>query len=104
MTLALGLGGLPPGQLRVVLALIGGGDAPTYAEVAEELGLHLGSVHQHLRRVRRRHSEVYRRLMRFRRGQLDARHQEALARAREHSHAFFRRMARYRFATATAGH
>lgn len=96
--LVLDLGGLPPGQLRVALALIGGDAAPTYRQIAERLGVRVGTVLQHLNRIRQGHPEVYRRVMRFRQNQLLERHQAALERAKERSHRYFRRIARRRFA------
>ncbi len=40
---------LPAGQRRVAKALIAGDDARTYRQVASSLGLHRGTVNQHLR-------------------------------------------------------
>jgi len=73
---------LPVGQRRVALALIDGEDAPTYAQVAQRLGLHLGTVHTHLRRIRQQHPDIYAALMQHRRQQLAHRHQAAVRRAR----------------------
>src|SRR5215471_8986731 len=43
---------LPVAQRRVAKALIAGPEAKTYSDVAAELGVHLGTVYQHLRRIR----------------------------------------------------
>jgi hypothetical protein len=53
--------------------------------VATNLGLGLGTVHQHLRRIRLRHPTVYSALMKLRARQLAARHRRAVARAKAHS-------------------
>lgn len=50
---------VPAGQLRVAEALIAEPEGRTYPEVARVLGIHLGTVHQHLRRLRLRHPDVY---------------------------------------------
>ena len=49
---------LPAGQRKVVAALLEDDTARSYPEVAALLGIHLGSVHTHLRRVRLRHPEA----------------------------------------------
>jgi len=79
------LGLLPPGQRRVAMALIADNRSRTYPEVAAKLGVHLGTVHQHLRRIRRRHPKVYAAVMTVRDRQLGGRHQRALARETAHS-------------------
>ena len=76
---------LPPGQRRVAAALVADNRGRTYPEVAEKLGVHLGTVHQHLRRIRLRHPKVYATIMKVRARQLQARHRRALARAKAHS-------------------
>ena len=73
---------LPPGQRRVVEALMEGDTAPTYGQVADRIGLHLGTVHSHLRRIRQRHAALYAALMQHRRQQLEQRHEKAVRRAR----------------------
>src|SRR5437868_15513482 len=50
---------LPPGRRRVAKALLAHSGSRTYAAVATQLGIHLGTVHQHLRRIRLRHPQVY---------------------------------------------
>jgi predicted ArsR family transcriptional regulator len=76
---------VPPGGRRVASALLADPDGRTYAAVAEELGIHLGTVHQHLRRLRLRHPQVYAAVMAERRRQLARRHEQALARADAHN-------------------
>jgi DNA-directed RNA polymerase specialized sigma24 family protein len=76
---------LPAGQYRVAMALIADGSARTYPAVAAELGIHLGTVHQHLRRIRHQHPGIYAELMKERARQLAERHRRALARAKAHS-------------------
>jgi hypothetical protein len=44
---------LPAAQFRVVETLVGDGRCPTRRAVAEHLGLHLGTVHTHLARIKR---------------------------------------------------
>jgi len=78
--------GLPPGQARVVLGLVAIPDDPaSYALVAEAFGIHIGTVHTHLRRVREREPALYRRIMAERRRQLEARHQAILEERRQRS-------------------
>ena len=76
---------LPPGRRRVAMALIADDGGPTYPAVAAKLGVHLGTIHEHLRRVRRRHPEVYVAVMKERARQLAARHRQAVARAKAHT-------------------
>src|SRR5438105_15297428 len=79
-TLTAMLATLPAGRRRVAEALIGNGGR-TYPAVAATLGIHLGTVHQHLRRIRLLHPEVYAALTRARARQLAQRHRQAVARA-----------------------
>jgi hypothetical protein len=76
---------LPAGQYRVAMALIADRSARTYPAVAAELGIHLGTVHQHLRRIRHQHPGIYAELMKERARQLAERHRKAIARAKAHS-------------------
>jgi len=76
---------LPPGRRRVAIALIADDSGPTYPAVAAKLGLHLGTVHRHLLRIRRRNPKVYVAVMNARSRQLAERHREARARAEAHS-------------------
>ena len=88
---------LPEGRRRVAEALIDGREARTYPEVADMLDVHLGTVHQHLRRIRLLHPEVYAALMAERARQLAKRHEEALARAEMHTRQWLRRKANCRY-------
>jgi DNA-binding CsgD family transcriptional regulator len=76
---------LPIGRRRVAVALIAEDCGCTYDAVAKRLGLHVGTVYQHLRRIRLRHPNVYAALMRERARQLTERHRRACARAEAHS-------------------
>jgi hypothetical protein len=80
---------LPIGQYRVAKALIADTSARTYSAVAAELGMHLGTVHQHMRRIRLQRPNVYAAIMKERGRQLAARHRRALARARAHTQAWY---------------
>jgi transposase len=88
---------LPVGQRRVAEALIDGDKARTYREVAERLALSLGTVYEHLQRVRLNHPELYAALMAYRKGQLEGRHEAALVKDAAHSKWYFRHKANYRF-------
>ena len=87
---------LPAGRRRVVVALMAS-RALTYPQLAAALGVHLGTIHAHLRRVRQRHPELYALVMAERAHQLAARHQQALARAEAHSRAWHRKQANRRY-------
>ncbi len=91
------LGGLPPGRARVALALVAGRDAPTYPEVAARLGIGLGTVHTHLKRLRAGQPDVYAAVMAERARQLARRHEDALTRDAAHSRRWHRRQANRRF-------
>ncbi len=91
------LGGLPPGRARVALALVVGRDAPTYPEVAARLGIGLGTVHTHLKRLRAGHPDVYAAVMVERARQLARRHEAALARDAAYSRHWHRKQANRRF-------
>jgi transposase len=80
---------LPPGRRRVAWALIEGRDGATYRQVAEQLGIHVGTVHQHMRRVRLLHPELYAVIMAERARQLAERHKRAIARAKAHTNRWF---------------
>lgn len=71
--------------------------ARSYPEVAEQLGIHVGSVHAHLRRVRLRHPEVYAALMAERARQIAARKARSAARAAAHSREWHRKQANRRY-------
>jgi len=91
------LGKLPPGRARVALALVLTRAAPTYPEVAARLGLGVGTVHTHLRRLRERHPDLYAAVMAERARQLVRRHAAALARDAAHSKRWHRKQANRRF-------
>ena len=98
--LALLLDTLPPGRRRVAMALIADDCGLTYRAVAAQLAVSLGTVYQHLRRIRVRHPQVYAALMRERDRQLAVRHQQALERAKAHSdrwHQITKRRYSFRF-------
>ena len=63
---------LPPGQRRVVQAIARRPGA-TYPDLARGLGLHLGTLHTHLRRVREWEPALYAELLAIRRRALAAR-------------------------------
>jgi hypothetical protein len=88
---------LPPGRRRVAQALLADPGSRTYPAVAARLGIHLGTVHQHLRRIRLRHPPVYVVFMAERARQLAQRHQRAMARATAHSEEWHRKQAKRRF-------
>ncbi|HEY3080787.1 MAG TPA: hypothetical protein VGM69_12905 [Chloroflexota bacterium] len=69
------------------------GDAPTYPDAAARARLPLGTFHDHLAGVRRRHREAYARLMAWRRDQLAQRHRRAELRREQRSKKWHRRQA-----------
>jgi transposase len=76
---------LPMGQRLVAYALIAGDGAPTYRHLAALLGVHRGTVYQHLRRIRLGRPHIYATVMAQRGRQLAERHVRALERAAAHS-------------------
>ena len=76
---------LPMGQRLVAYTLIAGDGAPTYRQLAALLGVHCGTVYQHLRRIRLRRPHIYAAVMEHRARQLGERHVRALERAAVHS-------------------
>ena len=88
---------LPSGRARVVLALVLTRAAPTYPEVAARLGLGVGTVHTHLRRLRERHPDVYAAVMAERAQQLARRHKDVLLRDAAHSRRWHRKQANRRY-------
>ena len=88
---ALDFTGLPQGQRRVAEALIQGTKAQTYTSVAKQLKLSLGTVCEHLRRIRLNHPELYAAMMEVRKGQLEQRHRAALAKDAEHTRRYFKK-------------
>jgi hypothetical protein len=88
---------LSPMQGRVVAALVADGRCPTRREVADELGVSLGTVHTHLLRVARGHPDVWAEVCRVRALQKQDRHQAAVYRERERSRRWHARKANRRF-------
>jgi DNA-binding transcriptional ArsR family regulator len=83
---------LPRGQARVALGLLAVPEDPaTYSEVASALGISLGTVHQHMKRIRRRRPALYADVMLERRNQLSNRHQAVVAERRRRSLLWVRR-------------
>jgi hypothetical protein len=76
---------LPPGQRRVVETWLPPGRTLTYRAVARTLGIHIGTVYEHLRRVRLKHPELWAEIQRQRQLGLNARHRAARARAILHT-------------------
>lgn len=87
------LWGVPKGRRKVAIALIRN-PAATYPQLADGLGVSLGTLHTHLRRIRQRHQQLYVALMELREHSLAQRHVAALRRAGEHSRKWFRKMRR----------
>ena len=83
---------LSQGQKQVLDELVGHKEARTYRQVAEILGVHIGTVYTYLKRVRDNQPKVYNRAMAIRQNQLAVRHEEAIARADARSHAYHRNM------------
>ncbi len=88
---------LPQGQRRAVVGLLGGDEARTYWQAAALAGIGVGTLYCHLRRIRRRHPELYAVIREVRRAQLATRHEAALRRAERHSRDFHRRSGAYRY-------
>ena len=78
---------LPEGQMRAVVALVGSNKARTYIEAAKIAGTSVNTLYTHLRRIRSNHPRLYEVV-----AQLRTRHREAVARAREHTKQYFRRV------------
>lgn len=85
---------LPPGQLRAVTALIGGGVARTYPEAARIAGMAEGTLLTHVNRVRQNHPRLYSEIRAVRMAQLAVRHQEAVRAAQSHTTTWFRKRRR----------
>ena len=94
---------LPPGQMRVALGLVClPEDAVAYTDIAEGLGINLGTVHTHMRRIRIRHPALHAAIMAERRRQLAARHALVVEERRERSLRWGRRRHAARFMRSTA--
>ena len=86
---------LPPGQRRAIETLVGDiSHARTYTEAAQIAGMSEGTMLTHVNRVRRNHPKLYEQIQAVRKAQLSIRHEGALANARAHSRAYFRRRKR----------
>ena len=83
---------LPEGQMRAVVALVGGNKARTYIEAAKIAGTSVNTLYTHLRRIRSKHPKLYEAVCKARKAQLRVRHREAVARTREHTKQYFRRV------------
>ena len=81
-------------QARAVESLIGAGRDRTYTEAAEAAGMLLGTLYTHLRRVRCNHPKMYAAIRKVRKAQVAIRHRNAVANARAHTRAYFRRIRR----------
>jgi uncharacterized protein (DUF2237 family) len=76
----LDLAGVTPGQCRAVVALLAIPTGCTYTEAAEAMGIHVGSLHRHLARLRAARPALYAAVMQHRAAQLDARHEASAGR------------------------
>ena len=88
---------LPSGRRRAVEALIGGNEDRTYPEAARIAGMAEGTLLTHVNRVRQNHPRLYTAIRAVRLAQLAVRHERALANAKAHSRAYFKRRANRRF-------
>ena len=68
---------LPKGQQRVAILLVHG-KGTTYRGVAEALGVSIGTVYTHLKRIRDDHPMTYAALMAYRQKQLERQDAEAV--------------------------
>ena len=89
------IGILPEGQRRAVDGLVGGDSARTYIEAADVAHVSVNTLYTHLRRVRSKYPKLYKAIYRRRRSQLRERHSEAVARARDHTREYFKRVRRW---------
>ena len=85
---------LPKGQRKAVESLVDGERARTYVEASEVAGIPVNTLYTHLRRVRSKHPKLYKAIRKVRKAQLAIRHRNAVANARAHTRAYFRRMRR----------
>ena len=91
-SMTLDLSGVSKGQGNAIEGLIGGDRARTYQEASIAAGVSIGTLYTHLRRVRLRHPILYKKVIKIRRKQLSVRHSSAIANAKNHSRAWFRRI------------
>ena len=90
--MTLDLSGISKGQRHAIEGLIGGDRARTYKEASLAAGVSLGTLYTHLRRVRLQHPNLHKKVRKIRKKQLAARHSTAVANAKSHSRAWFRRV------------
>ena len=67
-------------------------DLDGHREATKVAGVSLGTFETHLRRVLQNHPELYLAIRKVRKAQMAMRHREAVARAREHTRQYFRRV------------
>jgi hypothetical protein len=83
---------LPWGQARVAIGLLCSPEDPVaYSEIASAFGINIGTVHTHMRRIRRRRPDLYIEIMAERRRQLSVRHEAVEAERRRRSLLWVRR-------------
>ena len=88
---------LPNRQRLVVEQLLGRKGGRTYADVAAELAVHIGTVHRQLKRLRDQRPDLYAAIVVERARQLALRHVLAAERAAEHSSRWHRQQSSRRF-------
>ena len=86
---------LPEGQRKAAESLVDGERARTYVEASEVAGISVNTLYTHLRRVRSKHPKLYKEIYRRCRSQLRERHGEAVARARDHTRQYFKRVRKW---------
>ena len=86
---------LPESQGKALESLVGGKRARTYVEASKVTGISVNTLYTHLRRVRSKHPKLYKAIYRRRRSQLRERHREAVARARDHTKQYFKRVRKW---------
>jgi hypothetical protein len=84
---------LPRRQREVVEQWVGVTPAPTYRLVAERLGISLGTVYEHLKRVRDGYPTLYDRLYELRQAARRERSHAATLRQHLRTHAWYQRVA-----------
>ena len=86
---------LPEGQRKAIESLVGGERARTYVEASEVAGISVNTLYAHLRRVRSNHPVLHKAIYQRRRSQLRERHREAVARARDPTKQYFKRVRKW---------
>lgn len=82
---------MPERRVEVMEALLAKDCARTYRETAAALGVSIGTLYEHLRRMRKHEPEFYALLMKKRAQQIAVRKEFSLARARAHTWRWFAR-------------